>query len=218
MSDQNHNDSQNATDHQVASYGFGRQMGEELSKHPLNDNDNDNDGIVLDSVIAGLKDAFLNTDSIYTNEQYSSAYQVLQEVIQAKAAEKHKTIIESGKVYLENNAKKAGVTVTDSGLQYEIMVEGNGDKPTASSQVRTHYHGCLASGEVFDSSVERNEPAEFAVGGVIAGWTEALQLMPAGSKWRLVIPSNLAYGEQGAGGVIPPYATLVFEVELLEIL
>lgn len=212
MSDQN--DPQNASDHQVASYGFGRQMGEELAKHPLNDDN----GIVLDSVIAGLKDAFLNEESIYTNEQYSSAYEVLQAVIQAKAAEKHKAIIESGKAYLENNAKNSAVTVTESGLQYEVLVEGTGEKPNASSTVRTHYHGCLPNGEVFDSSVERNEPAEFSVGGVIAGWTEALQLMPVGSKWRLVIPANLAYGEQGAGGAIPPHATLVFEVELLAIL
>ena len=108
--------------------------------------------------------------------------------------------------------------MTDSGLQYEILTEGNGAKPTAESTVRVHYTGSLIDGTVFDSSVKRGTPAEFPVGGVIKGWTEALQLMPVGSKWRLTIPHNLAYGERGAGTSIPPFATLVFEVELLDIL
>jgi len=123
-----------------------------------------------------------------------------------------------GQVFLDENAKKDGVTVTDSGLQYEVMVDGDGEKPAASSTVRTHYHGMLTDGTVFDSSVDRGEPTEFPVNGVIAGWTEALQLMSVGSKWRLTIPYSLAYGERGAGGAIGPYATLVFEVELLAII
>ena len=116
------------------------------------------------------------------------------------------------------NAKKAGVNVTDSGLQYEILTEGNGNKPSATDKVRVHYTGTLPDGTVFDSSVARGAPAEFPVNGVIRGWVEALQMMPVGSKWKLTIPHELAYGERGAGASIPPFSTLVFEVELLDIL
>jgi len=122
-----------------------------------------------------------------------------------------------GKAYLEENAKKAGVMKTASGLQYEVIASGDGAKPTASDKVRTHYHGMLIDGTVFDSSVDRGEPISFQVGGVIKGWQEALQLMSVGDKWRLVIPSELAYGARGAGPKIPPHSTLVFEVELLGI-
>lgn len=108
--------------------------------------------------------------------------------------------------------------MTESGLQYEVLTEGTGAKPTATSSVRVHYTGSLIDGTVFDSSVKRGTPAEFPVGGVIKGWTEALQLMTVGSKWRLTIPQELAYGERGAGASIPPFATLIFEVELLDIL
>ncbi|MCW9000892.1 MAG: FKBP-type peptidyl-prolyl cis-trans isomerase, partial [Kangiellaceae bacterium] len=124
---------------------------------------------------------------------------------------------EAGRLYLEQNEKKEAVTVTESGLQYEVVTEGSGEKPTATSTVRTHYHGTLIDGTVFDSSYDRGQPAEFAVNGVIPGWTEALQMMTVGSKWRLTIPYELAYGERGAGGAIGPYSTLVFDVELLEI-
>ena len=116
------------------------------------------------------------------------------------------------------NGKKEGIKTTASGLQYEVLVEGNGEIPTSDKQVRVHYHGMLTDGTVFDSSVSRGQPAEFPVTGVIAGWVEALQMMPVGSKWKLSIPQNLAYGERGAGAAIPPYAALVFEVELLDIL
>jgi FKBP-type peptidyl-prolyl cis-trans isomerase FklB len=115
---------------------------------------------------------------------------------------------------LEKNEK---VITTKSGLQYEIVVEGKGEKPSATSTVRCHYEGRLINGTVFDSSYRRNQPADFPVNQVIAGWTEALQLMPVGSKWRLFIPSNLAYGEHGAGEAIAPNSTLIFDVELLEI-
>ncbi|MFM9053078.1 MAG: FKBP-type peptidyl-prolyl cis-trans isomerase, partial [Bacteroidota bacterium] len=121
------------------------------------------------------------------------------------------------KKFLENNKKKNGVTTTASGLQYEVIKQGTGPKPTAEDTVRTHYHGTLIDGTVFDSSVERGEPAEFPVGAVIKGWTEALQLMPVGSKYRLYIPSDLAYGERSAGPKIGPGSTLIFDVELLEI-
>lgn len=119
--------------------------------------------------------------------------------------------------YLTTNRAKPGVVVTPSGLQYRVITAGTGRKPYASDQVTVHYRGTLIDGKEFDSSVARNEPATFPVGGVIAGWIEALQMMPEGSKWELVIPANLAYGSRGAGGVIPPDATLIFEVELLKI-
>ncbi len=119
--------------------------------------------------------------------------------------------------YLNDNAAKAGVTVTESGLQYEVLASGNGRTPTRSDRVLTHYHGTFIDGSVFDSSVDRGQPAEFPVGGVIKGWSEALTLMKEGDKWRLVIPSDLAYGSRGAGSRIPPDTPLVFEVELLEV-
>ena len=118
---------------------------------------------------------------------------------------------------MAENAKKAGVTVTASGLQYEVVTAGNGAKPSAEDVVRVHYVGTLLDGSKFDSSIDRGEPAEFGVGQVIAGWTEALQLMSVGSKYKLYIPSAIAYGAQGAGQAIPPNAALVFEVELLDI-
>ena len=124
---------------------------------------------------------------------------------------------QEGTEFLAENAKREEVIVLPSGLQYEVLTQGNGPKPTANSQIKCHYHGTLINGEVFDSSVDRGEPAVFGVGQVIKGWTEALQLMPVGSKWKLYIPSDLAYGESGAGGKIGPGATLIFEVELLEI-
>lgn len=125
--------------------------------------------------------------------------------------------LEAGKAFLEENRKKEQVISLPSGLQYEVLVEGNGAKPKATDKVRCHYHGTLLNGTVFDSSVERGQPAVFGVNQVIKGWVEALQLMPIGSKWRLYIPSELAYGEQGAGGSIEPNSTLIFDVELLGI-
>ncbi len=126
-------------------------------------------------------------------------------------------IKEEGKRFLEENGKREGVTTLSSGLQYEVLTSSIGQKPTLNDVVTTHYHGMLIDGKVFDSSVQRGKPASFPVSGVIKGWTEALQLMSVGSKWRLFIPSELAYGAQGAGQLIGPYSTLVFDVELLEI-
>ena len=137
--------------------------------------------------------------------------------MQAQQSQQAKGQASAGEAFLAENAQRAGITVSSSGLQYEILSAGSGDKPTLNSTVRTHYHGTLIDGTVFDSSVTRGEPAEFPVSGVIAGWTEALQEMAVGSKWRLYVPHQLAYGEQGAGGAIGPCAALVFEVELLAI-
>jgi FKBP-type peptidyl-prolyl cis-trans isomerase FklB len=128
-----------------------------------------------------------------------------------------KEYIEQNESFLAENKKKKGVIVTPTGLQYEVVKMGTGQKPTTESMVKVHYTGTLVDGTEFDSSVKRNEPAQFPVSGVISGWTEALQLMPVGSKFRLYIPSNLAYGENGAGNIIQPYSTLIFDVELLEI-
>ena len=125
--------------------------------------------------------------------------------------------IEEGKAFLARNAKRSGVVTLPSGLQYEVLREGSGSIPTLSDTVRCHYHGTLISGKVFDSSVQRGAPASFPVSGVIKGWTEALQLMSVGSKWKLFIPSDLAYGARGAGEDIGPHTTLIFEVELLGI-
>ncbi len=134
--------------------------------------------------------------------------------LQEKAFEQN---IEAGKNFLAENAKRPEVKTTPSGLQYEVVTAGNGATPKASDQVKVHYHGTLLDGNVFDSSVNRGEPATFGVTQVIQGWVEALQLMPVGSKWKLFIPSELAYGAQGAGQSIGPHTTLIFEVELLDI-
>jgi FKBP-type peptidyl-prolyl cis-trans isomerase FklB len=132
-------------------------------------------------------------------------------------AEKHGPVMEDGVKFLEENAKRDEVTVTASGLQYRVMTSGSGKSPAPTDQVTTHYHGKLLDGTVFDSSVERDSPATFPVNGVIQGWQEALPMMKEGDKWELFIPFNLAYGENGAGGSIPPFATLIFEVELITV-
>jgi FKBP-type peptidyl-prolyl cis-trans isomerase len=140
----------------------------------------------------------------------------------AKKAEQDKVLykdyIAQNEAFLAQNKAKAGVTVTPSGLQYEVITMGTGEKPAADSQVKVHYVGTLIDGTEFDSSIKRNEPAQFPVSGVIPGWTEALQLMPVGSKFKLYIPETLGYGSRGAGQVIKPYSTLIFEVELLDII
>jgi FKBP-type peptidyl-prolyl cis-trans isomerase len=135
--------------------------------------------------------------------------------VMAKRAEENKA---RELAFLEENGKKPGVTITDSGLQYEVITEGTGSKPTAEDIVRVNYEGTLMDGTVFDSTYTRGEPAEFPLYGVIPGWTEGIQLMSEGSSYRFYIPSALAYGEQGAGSVIPPYSTLIFKVELLSII
>jgi FKBP-type peptidyl-prolyl cis-trans isomerase FklB len=145
------------------------------------------------------------------------AQAAIQNYFQGVQEKKMAANVEAGKKFLEENSKKPGVVTLPSGLQYQIIKEGTGPKPGPEDKVTTHYHGTLLNGKVFDSSVERGQPVSFAVNGVIPGWTEALQLMSVGSKWKLFIPSNLAYGERGAGGDIGPNETLIFEVELISI-
>lgn len=147
----------------------------------------------------------------------SEANRLVQSHIQAQQSKKFEGNIAAGQAFLAENAKRTGVVTLPSGLQYEVMKAGTGRKPLASEKVTVHYHGTLTDGTVFDSSVDRGQPATFGVTQVIQGWVEALQLMPEGSKWKLFIPYNLAYGERGAGPKIGPYSTLVFEVELLKI-
>jgi len=143
--------------------------------------------------------------------------ETLQSAMAKIQADKHGPVLEEGQKFLEENAKREEVTVTASGLQYRVMHEGEGKSPAPTDQVTTHYHGKLIDGTVFDSSVNRGTPATFPVNGVIQGWQEALPMMKEGDKWELFIPYNLAYGENGAGGSIPPFATLIFEVELITV-
>ena len=198
------------TTEQIFSYGIGLQMGDQLSGDEFSD-------IEVDALVEGIKTAIAKGEHAVSRDQLAAAFGEMQQRIEAKQAEKHAGKIEEGAAFLAENAAKDGVITLDSGVQYEIITEGTGEKPTAESTVRTHYHGTLTDGTVFDSSYDRGQPAEFPVGGVIAGWTEALQLMPVGSKWKLTIPANLAYGERGAGGAIGPHETLQFDIELLDI-
>ena len=198
------------TQEKQASYGIGLQMGEQLAANPF-------DGLEISAIAAGISDAFAGAESKVSREDLQAAFEVISGRMQAAAAEQAEVLGAAGAAYLAENAAKEGVTVTESGLQYEVITLGEGEVPTAEATVSVHYHGTLTDGTVFDSSVERGEPTEFPIGGVIAGWTEALQLMPVGSKYKLAIPADLAYGERGAGAAIGPHATLVFEVELLEI-
>lgn len=199
-----------STDETRVSYGIGRQLGDQIRDNPP-------PGVSLDALIAGLTDAFNDEASRVAPEELNNAFRAIREVMQAEAQAKAEAAAGEGTAFLAENAKREGITTLASGLQFEVLTAGTGEKPTRESTVRTHYHGTLIDGTVFDSSYDRGQPAEFPVGGVIAGWTEALQLMGTGSKWRLYVPSELAYGAQGVGS-IPPHSALVFDVELLEIL
>lgn len=197
-------------DEQRVSYGIGRQMGDQLGASNIPDLD-------IDLVVAGLRDAFAGQPSQVAEAELAAAFQVLQGKMQEQAEQAAKQAGQAGTDYLAKNAQRDGVVTLPSGLQYEVISDGTGATPTASDTVRTHYEGTLINGEVFDSSYKRGQPAEFPVGGVISGWTEALQLMKEGAKWRLYIPSELAYGARAAGS-IPPHSTLVFDIELLKVL
>jgi FKBP-type peptidyl-prolyl cis-trans isomerase FklB len=174
----------------------------------------------LDNYEAGFRDAYAKKDGALKEEEMKTVLMAFQERMKKEAEEKQKkAVIENvtkGTAYLAENAKKAGVKVTASGLQYEVITEGTGAKPKATDTVKVHYEGKLLDGTVFDSSIKRNEPVSFPLNQVIAGWTEGVQLMSIGSKYKFTIPSALAYGEQGSGP-IPPNSVLVFEVQLIEI-
>lgn len=189
------------------SYGLGVLVGQNLKNQGFTKLD-------AAALSKGLQDVIGDKPLAVSAEQ---ANKMVGEYLEKCKTEQSAGIIDEGKKFLADNAKKPGVVTLPSGLQYTIIKDGTGASPLAADKVTVHYTGTLLDGEVFDSSVERGEPATFPVNGVIKGWTEALQLMKVGSKWKLFIPSDLAYGERGAGGKIKPFATLVFEVELLSI-
>ena len=196
---------------ELASYGMGRQIGEQLQAQPF-------PGMHAQALIDGLADVLEGVQSPYREDSIRAAMNEIQQRINRMQRQQASAMAAASEQFLKENATRSGVQVTDSGLQYEVLTEGKGKRPAASSQVRVHYHGTLVDGTVFDSSVERGEPLEFALDGVIKGWTEGLQLMTEGSKYRFTIPHELAYGASGAGSVIAPYSALVFEVELLAVL
>ena len=156
----------------------------------------------------------VDEEAALTEEQ---ANELVRKFFESAGEREAQKALEEGNAFLEKNKAREGVTTTASGLQYEVITAGTGAMPVATDQVRVHYHGTLIDGKVFDSSVDRGEPVVFGVNQVIPGWTEALQLMPVGSKWKIYLPSAIAYGERGAGGDIGPNSVLIFEVELLEI-
>ncbi len=167
-----------------------------------------------EAMAAAFRASSIGEEAAMTPEEANELVRKFFEGAGERQAQKN---LEEGNAFLEKNKAREGITTTESGLQYEIITEGTGPKPTAEDQVRVNYHGTLIDGKVFDSSVDRGEPVVFGVSQVIPGWTEALELMPVGSKWKIYIPSSIGYGERGAGGDIGPNAALIFEVELLEI-
>ena len=207
----------NLDSHQAqVSYIIGRDLARNFAQQGLD--------LDVDTLAGALKEGLQGLPSRMTQEQMQAAMQQLQEQMggaededdnqNPNAVNNNKA---EGEAFLAENAKKPGVTTLPSGLQYEVITQGTGKKPTLKSSVTTHYHGTLINGTVFDSSYQRGQPATFPVNGVIAGWTEALQLMKEGDKWRLYIPGDLAYGPRGAGGDIGPNTTLIFDVELLQV-
>ena len=189
------------------SYSLGVNIGENI-KTQFED-------INLDNFEAGIKDVLEKDVEAKISDNQAQA--IIQSYFSKKQQKQSESVIEEGINFLRENGKREGVTTLASGLQYEVINDGTGPKPTIEDNVTTHYHGTLIDGTVFDSSVDRGESASFPVGGVIKGWTEALQLMAVGSKWKLYVPYDLAYGERGAGPQIGPYSTLIFEVELISI-
>ena len=193
-----------------ASYGIGFNIGNSLKQDELD---------VNPALIArGLIDALTGAKPALTEEQIQKALEEFQKIVEQQTAQRAGKASQEGEAFLADNAKKEGVVTLPSGLQYKVLKKGGGPSPKETDTVRTHYHGTLINGKVFDRSVERGKPAEFPVNRVIPGWTEALQLMKVGDKWQLFIPSKLAYGKRGSPGGIAPDTALIFEVELLDIL
>jgi FKBP-type peptidyl-prolyl cis-trans isomerase FklB len=189
------------------SYALGLSLGNNLLSSGISD-------LNFANLAKGIQDVLEKKEPEISYQEAQTIINDFFETLQAKASE---GAIKAGQEYLVENAKRKEVIILKSGLQYEVIKEGKGVRPVATDTVKVHYHGTTIDGQVFDSSVQRAEPATFGVTQVIAGWVEALQLMPVGSKWKLTIPSELAYGAQGAGQAIGPHSTLVFEVELIDI-
>ena len=198
------------------SYALGLGIGQQLKQMGLQEN------LVIEDFAASIKDVLADNDLKVSHQEgqqiVNNFFRDLEQKQNAAKAEAGKAAKAEGEKFLAENAKKDGINVTKSGLQYEVMNEGTGKKPKATDTVRCHYEGRLLDGTVFDSSYKRNEPADFGLQQVIAGWTEGVQLMAEGSKYRFYIPYMLAYGEGGAGAMIPPFATLIFDVELIKVL
>ncbi|MGG2141147.1 peptidylprolyl isomerase [Symbiopectobacterium sp. RP] len=194
-----------------ASYGIGLQVGQQLQESGL-------EVLIPEALVAGLRDALAGNAPAVPVDVVHRALREIHERADAVRRERQQALAVEGQNFLADNAGKDGVNQTESGLQFRVLTQGEGAIPARQDRVRVHYTGRLIDGSVFDSSVQRGQPAEFPVSGVIHGWIEALTLMPVGSKWELYIPHNLAYGERGAGTSIPPFSALIFEVELLEIL
>ena len=197
------------------SYSLGLGIGQQLKQMGATDLNIEKFATAIKDV---LEDNPLEIDHRQAQEHVQQYFQQKEQALQAERAVKGEMAKKEGEQFLADNAKKEGVTTTKSGLQYQVLREGTGRKPKATGKVRCHYEGFLTDGTVFDSSVQRGEPAVFGLDQVIAGWTEGLQLMSEGAKFRFTIPYRLAYGENGAGQTIPPYATLIFDVELLEVM
>ncbi|GAE83236.1 FKBP-type peptidyl-prolyl cis-trans isomerase [Bacteroides reticulotermitis] len=172
-------------------------------------------GIAVDDFAQAIKDILEGNQTAISHQE---AREIVNKYFEELEAQMSEANIGQGKAFLEENKKKSGIVTLPSGLQYEVINEGSGKKAKATDQVKCHYEGTLIDGTLFDSSVRRGEPAVFGVNQVIPGWVEALQLMSEGAKWKLYIPSDLGYGARGAGETIPPHSTLIFEVELLEVL
>ncbi|MFC2383684.1 MAG: FKBP-type peptidyl-prolyl cis-trans isomerase [Hoylesella saccharolytica] len=196
------------------SYALGLGIGRQLLQMGANELSIDDFSQAIKDVIGGAE---LKVNDTEAQQIVQDFFQKQEEKQRAAATEKGKTAKVDGEKYLAENAQKEGVVTLPSGLQYKVLREGNGKKPKATDQVKCHYEGMLVDGTMFDSSVQRGEPATFPLNGVIAGWTEGLQLMQEGAKYRFFIPYQLGYGERGAGSSIPPFATLVFDVELIEV-
>ena len=196
------------------SYALGLGIGQQLSQMGANDISAEDFAQAIKDVLEGRELKVSHREAQGIVQDY---FQKQEQKLQAERSEAGKTHKEAGEKYLAENAKKEGVITLPSGLQYQVLKEGNGKKPTAKDTVMCHYEGFLIDGTVFDSSVQRGEPATFPLQQVIAGWTEGLQLMQEGAKYRFFIPYRLGYGEGGAGNSIPPFAALIFDVELIQV-
>ncbi len=197
------------------SYALGLGIGQQLAQMGASDLNIDDFAQAIKDVVSGSELKVQHRDAQQIVQEY---FAKKEEKLNAERAVQGKAQKEAGEKYLAENARKAGVVTLPSGLQYQVLKEGSGRKPSAKDTVKCHYEGFLIDGTVFDSSVERGEPATFPLQQVIAGWTEGLQLMQEGAKYRFFIPYRLAYGEGGAGASIPPYAALIFDVELIKVL